>query len=122
MKNIRTLLFLLLQCFCISIFAQNNDLTLKLIETTDVHGNFLGYDFMKDSPINNGLNKVYSYVKSQRELLGENQVMLLDAGDVLQGQPCVYYANFVDTLAEKHLAADVFNFMRYDVGAYGRAI
>ena len=74
MKNIRTLLFLLLQCFCISIFAQNNDLTLKLIETTDVHGNFLGYDFMKDSPINNGLNKVYSYVKSQRELLGENQV------------------------------------------------
>ena len=119
MKNIRTLLFLLLQCFCISIFAQNNDLTLKLIETTDVHGNFLGYDFMKDSPINNGLNKVYSYVKSQRELLGENQVMLLDAGDVLQGQPCVYYANFVDTLAEKHLAADVFNFMRYDVGAYG---
>lgn len=119
MRIIRFFLFFLLQCISISLFAQNNEFTLKLIETTDVHGNFLGYDFMTDSPIKNGLNKVYTYVKTQREQMGENQVVLLDAGDILQGQPCVYFANFVDTLAEKHLAADVYNFMRYDVAAFG---
>ena len=119
MKSIRTFLVVLIQMFCISIIAQNGDLSLKLIETTDVHGNFLGYDFMTDSPIKNGLNKVYTYVTAQRSQMGENQVVLLDGGDVLQGQPCVYYANFVDTLSNKHLAADIFNFMRYDVGAVG---
>ncbi len=119
MRIIRFFLFFLLQCISISLFAQNNEFTLKLIETTDVHGNFLGYDFMTDSPIKNGLNKVYTYVKTQREQMSENQVVLLDAGDILQGQPCVYFANFVDTLAEKHLAADVYNFMRYDVAVFG---
>ena len=43
---------------------------------------------------------------------------LLDNGDFLQGQPTVYYYNFMDTLSE-HLSARVMNFMGYDTGSVG---
>jgi 2',3'-cyclic-nucleotide 2'-phosphodiesterase/3'-nucleotidase len=43
---------------------------------------------------------------------------LLDNGDFLQGQPTVYYYNFVDTLSE-HLSARVMNFMDYDAATVG---
>ena len=44
---------------------------LKLIETTDVHGNFLGYDFINDRAYQGGLGKVDAYVRRQRRLWGE---------------------------------------------------
>ena len=43
---------------------------------------------------------------------------LLDNGDFLQGQPTVYFYNFVDT-AITHLSARVMNYMDYDAGTVG---
>ena len=40
----------------------------------------------------------------------------IDAGDLLQGQPPVYYYNFEETNVP-HLIAEVMNFMKYDAGA-----
>lgn len=102
----------------LGVFAQTIK-TLRLVETTDVHGCFFGYDFMKDQKVDNGLDRVAAYVRGQRAQRGEEHVMLVDAGDVLQGQPCVYYANFVDKELPAHIASDVYNYMRYDVGAFG---
>lgn len=80
--------------------------TIKLMETTDVHGNFFSYDFINDREQNSGLPQILTYVKSQRDSLGKENCLLFDAGDILQGQPCVYYSNFIDT-AEIHLASDM---------------
>lgn len=91
---------------------------LKLIETTDVHGNFLGYDFINDRAYQGGLGKVDAYVRRQRRLWGEEHCVLFDGGDILEGQPCAYYANFIDK-STCHLAADVMNFMKYDAVVFG---
>ncbi len=92
--------------------------TIKLMETTDVHGNFFSYDFINDREQNSGLPQILTYVKSQRDSLGKENCLLFDAGDILQGQPCVYYSNFIDT-AEIHLASDMMNFIQYDAGCFG---
>ena len=37
---------------------------------------------------------VHSFVKEQREKYGDN-CLLMDNGDILQGQPTAYYYNFI---------------------------
>jgi 2',3'-cyclic-nucleotide 2'-phosphodiesterase/3'-nucleotidase len=43
---------------------------------------------------------------------------LIDNGDILQGDPSVYYYNFEETNSE-HLYAKVMNYMQYDVATIG---
>ncbi|MBI9066861.1 MAG: bifunctional metallophosphatase/5'-nucleotidase [Salinivirgaceae bacterium] len=97
--------------------SKKEDLTLKIIQTTDIHGTIFPYDFIKNEPLTNSLANVYSFVKEQRSIFGDN-LILLDNGDYLQGQPTVYYYNFEDT-STTHLAAEVFNFMKYDATTVG---
>lgn len=96
----------------------NRKVVLKFIETTDVHGNFLSYDFINDRAYHGGLSKVEAYVRRQRNLWGEDHCILLDCGDILEGQPCAYFANFISK-SEVHLAADIMNFMEYDAATFG---
>ncbi len=107
-----TALFLLIINFS---FAQT--VNVKIIETSDVHGAIFPYDLVNDRPSNSSLAQVMSYLREQRA--DTNQVVfLLDNGDILQGDPVVYYFNFekTDTI---HLYADVMNFMNYDAATIG---
>ena len=89
---------------------------ISFIETTDIHGVILPYDYIEKEELDASLASIYSYIKKER---GEKQsVILLDNGDNLQGQPEVYYYNFVDT-AHLHLASEVMNFMKYDAVSVG---
>lgn len=90
---------------------------IRMIETTDVHGRFFPYDFINQQPANGSLARVSSYVDSLRTIYGD-RLLLMDAGDVLQGQPVVTYYNYEKTDAE-NIAASVSNFMRYDVQTMG---
>ena len=72
--------------------AKKKTVTLKVIETSDVHGYFFPYDFIKRKPVEGSMARVMTYVKSQRAKYGKN-VILLDNGDILQGQPSCYYCN-----------------------------
>ena len=107
----------LLSCFAVILPAGAKTVTLKLIETSDVHGSFFPYDFIKAKEVPSSLAQVYSYVKEQRANRDQH-VVLLDNGDILQGQPTVYYSNFEKT-DNMHIAAEVMNFMQYDVGIVG---
>ena len=69
---------------------------IKIIETSDVHGAILPYDLVNDTTTTSSLAQVYSYVNMERNLSGQN-VVLLDNGDILQGDPLVYYYNYEDT-------------------------
>ncbi len=99
----------------ISLFGQN--VNIKLIETTDCHGAIYPFSFRDNQPSKFSLAQVYSYVKSERENHNQN-VLLLNNGDILQGTPDVYFYNFVNTTSP-HLFAEVMNFMKYDVGSVG---
>lgn len=90
---------------------------LKLIETSDVHGSLFPWDFINDKPANTSLAQVYTYVEELRADKSQS-VILLDNGDILQGQPLVYYYNFEDTKAE-HICASVMNYMKYDAATIG---
>ena len=90
---------------------------LKIIATTDVHGMIFPYDFKEDEPVNHSLAQVSTYVNKEREVEGQ-EVILLDNGDILQEQPLIYYYNFEKT-SDTHIQAQVMNYMRYDAGTVG---
>ncbi len=96
--------------------SQDSEVTLKLIETSDVHACYFPYDFIRNKSMKGSLARVSSYVKEQREKY-EN-VILMDNGDILQGQPVAYYYNYMDTISE-HVCAAMLNYMKYDVGTMG---
>ncbi|WP_290662665.1 bifunctional UDP-sugar hydrolase/5'-nucleotidase [Ignavibacterium sp.] len=105
------LLFLLIN------FSFAQTVNVKIIETSDVHGAIFPYDLVNDRSSNSSLAQVMTYLNEQRS--DTNQIVfLLDNGDILQGDPVVYYYNFekTDTL---HLYADVMNYMKYDAATIG---
>lgn len=85
---------------------------IVVLYTTDVHGACLQYDFKHNEPARTSLANVFTYVKEQREEHPDGTI-LLDTGDFLQGQPSVYYYNYVDT-TDQHVVAQVYNYMQYD--------
>ena len=117
---LKTLLMLLSATFALGVrAASDNEVHLTLIETSDVHGNFFPYDFLAGGkPGSGSLARAATYIDSLRLARGDDSVILLDNGDILQGQPTAYYYNFIDTTAT-HLCADVFNHMRYDAVTVG---
>ena len=118
MKRLRLVVIsCLCLCLCKVAFAQDKVVKLKLIETSDVHGNFYPYDFIQRKPAAGSLARVQTFVKQEREKYGDN-LILLDNGDILQGQPSAYYYNYIDTVAP-HLTAEMLNFMGYDAGNMG---
>ena len=90
---------------------------IKVIETSDVHGHFFPYDFMDKKPLKGTLARVNTYVRQQRRLMGDH-LLLIDNGDILQGQPCVYWSNYVMP-EDENLAASVVNYMGYDAETVG---
>ena len=97
--------------------SQTSTVELKIIETSDVHGHFFPYDFVEGREMKGTLARASTYIKRQREAYG-NRLLLIDNGDILQGQPCVYWSNYVAT-DQANLAAQVVNYMGYDVEAVG---
>ena len=103
----------------LTMTAKTNTKTirLKVIETSDVHGHFFPYDFMEQKPLKGTLVRANTYINSQRSIYGDN-LLLIDNGDILQGQPCVYWSNFVMP-EDENLAASVINYMGYDAETVG---
>lgn len=98
--------------------ATGAEKTIKIVETTDVHGNYFPYDFIARKPWQGSLSRVSAFVDSLRRNEGNESVILVDCGDILQGQPSAYYYNFIDT-ATTHLASRIYDFMGYDVATIG---
>mgnify|MGYP002858701328 FL=1 len=103
----------------LSVQAQQTSktVTLKVIETSDVHGHFFPWDFMEGRPLRGTLTRANSYINREREKCGDN-LLLIDNGDILQGQPCVYWTNYVMP-EDENLAARVINYMKYDAETVG---
>lgn len=90
---------------------------LRVVETSDVHGSFFPYDFLNRQPKAGSMARVSSYVNSLRKQYGD-RLLLLDNGDILQGQPLSYFSNYIDT-TDMNIAAQVINYMRYDAETIG---
>lgn len=108
------IVFLLASCGQVE---RPEQLKIKVIETSDVHGAIFPYDFVEGKPLNHSMAHVLSYVKQERANTGQ-VVILVDNGDILQGDPAVYYYNFIEP-AREHLVSGVMNYMQYDVATIG---
>lgn len=111
-------------CFLVLIFfliglvtGQEKDVKLKIVQTSDIHGNFYPYDFILSRDAAGSLARVHAFVQKERSTY-KNNLILLDNGDILQGQPTAYYYNYIDTVSP-HLTAEIMNFMGYDAGNMG---
>ncbi len=64
---------------------------ITVLGTTDLHGNILPLDYYTDKPDNRGLAKIATLIKRVRK---ENEnLVLIDSGDTIQGTPLAYYHN-----------------------------
>jgi 2',3'-cyclic-nucleotide 2'-phosphodiesterase/3'-nucleotidase len=90
--------------------------SISIIETTDIHGVILPYDFIEKEKLDYSMASSYDYIRTVREK--KDATFLLDNGDNLQGQPEVYYYNFIDTVSP-HFLPQVMNYMGYDAGTVG---
>ena len=97
--------------------AQEKTVELRIIQTSDVHGCFFPYDYINMTPAKGSMARVYSYVKKLRTIYGKN-LLLLDNGDILQGQPTCYYCNYIKP-ESKNVAASIVNYMEYDAQTIG---
>ncbi|MBP5340060.1 MAG: bifunctional metallophosphatase/5'-nucleotidase [Prevotella sp.] len=90
---------------------------LRIVETSDVHGCFFPYDYVEKRPLKGTLARVSTYVQRLRGQYGKN-LLLLENGDILQGQPTCYWTNYVAS-DEENIAASVVNYLKYDAQAFG---
>jgi len=112
----RLLVNALLLVAALSAVAQRQ-VTIKILQTSDVHGALFPYDFIRNTPTDGSLARVYTYVKQERSNASQ-QVILLDNGDILQGQPTVYYSNFIDS-TNPNIVSQMLNYMGYDAATVG---
>ena len=96
----------------------SSDKTLHIVTTGDVHGSWFEDPYIQGGGTKTSLLSVKYYVDSLRQAVGRKNVLLLDAGDCLQGDNAAYYSNYVDTLQE-HLFPRLLKYMGYDAVAVG---
>lgn len=92
---------------------------LRIIETTDLHGNMMNYDYFKDQYIDTfGLAKTANLIHQARKEV-KNSV-LVDNGDLIQGSPMADYAlNKGLNKGETHPVYKALNTLDYVVGNIG---
>jgi 2',3'-cyclic-nucleotide 2'-phosphodiesterase / 3'-nucleotidase len=117
--NIRSITLTVLKCILIILLvscSRTVNRSISIIESTDIHGVILPFDFIERKKLNFSMASSYDYIKTVRGK--RDATFLLDNGDNLQGQPAVYYYNYIDTLSP-HFLSEVMNYMKYDAGTVG---
>ncbi|MFJ7902255.1 bifunctional metallophosphatase/5'-nucleotidase [Streptomyces sp. NPDC096198] len=106
--------------------------SFSILGTTDLHSHVFDWDYYLDAAYSDkagnsvGIARVATLVKQQREAKGEDHVLLVDAGDIIQGTSLAYYFARVDPITgtggkhgPRHPMATAMNHMRYDAAALG---
>ena len=91
--------------------------TLHVLSTNDVHGAWFDSTYVGGGT-QRSLFAVNYYVDSIRAAAGRDNVILLDAGDCLQGDNASYYFNYIDTLTP-HIFPRLVSYMGYDAITVG---
>ncbi len=103
-----------------AVTASGGELTLRILETSDVHMNLLNYDYYQDKPTEQfGLAKTISLIKTARAEAANS--LLFDNGDLLQGSPMGEVMAKVKPLSagQIHPAYKVMNHIGYDAANIG---
>ena len=75
---------------------KDGNYSLQVLSTNDVHSTWFDSTYV-DNSTRNSLFAMNFYIDSVRTAFGPENVVLIDAGDCLQGDNAAYYYNYVDT-------------------------
>ena len=96
---------------------RDGDYQLHILTTNDLHGTYFDSTYV-DGRTQNSLLAANYYVDSLRAAVGKDNVILLDAGDFLQGNNAAYYYNYVETDVP-HVFSRMVEYMGYDAIVWG---
>ncbi len=100
--------------------AAAQQLRLRILQTTDLHMNLLGYDYYQDKPTEEyGLERAASLIRTARAQVRNS--LLFDNGDLLQGSPLGDYVARIRPPQpdQVHPAFKVMNALGYDAANVG---
>ncbi|MGW1895543.1 bifunctional metallophosphatase/5'-nucleotidase [Streptomyces sp. NPDC002004] len=106
--------------------------SFSILGTTDLHSHVFDWDYYTDAPYKDkagnsvGVARVATLVKQLRAEKGAERVLLVDAGDIIQGTSLAYYYARVAPITGSdghkgpvHPMALAMNHMKYDAAALG---
>ena len=120
MNKLRFIALLSVSWVVASFTAQAAELKLRIMETTDLHMNFLNYDYYQDKPTDAfGVNRTIPLIKAARA--EATNTLLFDNGDLIQGNPLGDVIARIRGLkpGETHAAFKVMNQLGYDAANLG---
>lgn len=99
------------------LLAPADTVRLVLVATTDVRGQVTDWDYFKNAPAAGGLARAATVIDSLRERY-PGQVIVLDAGGALAGNPlAAYYGR--EAARDPHPVVEAMNLVGYDVATLG---
>ena len=113
-KSLVTVVLLLV---AIAAGAREKEHSLHVLSINDVHGAYFNRSYA-DSSLRCGLPSVKWYIDSIRAAVGAENVLLVDVGDILQGDNAAYYYNYVAT-DKPHIVPRMASYMGYDALVVG---
>lgn len=96
---------------------RDGEYTFRLLTTNDVHGRYFDSLYVTGGT-DNALTNIAWYADSLRSSEGVDNVILIDAGDCLQGDNAAYYFNYIDTTS-RHVFARMTEYIGYDAVVVG---
>src|SRR5512146_229044 len=97
--------------------APADTIHLVLVATTDVHGHTTEWDYVADRPFPGGLARAATVIDSLRSRY-PGRVIVVDAGDVIEGEP---FADYYGRVAPRdpNPVIEAMNLIGYDVATPG---
>ena len=102
-----TVMLLVVMLSFVSMVSAQDPVSITILHTNDVHGN-LAVDYKGRG----GMANIAGYVDEVKTQVGAENVILLDAGDAMQGQP-------ISNLFDGESTIDIYNTMDYKAAAIG---
>lgn len=96
----------------------DNDQSIKIniLYTSDIHGSIYPIHYANNEPAEWGLSKIATKIKKERAK--DNQLLLIDNGDLIQGTPLTYH--YVQYLKDhEHPLIRLLNHLSYDAAVIG---
>ncbi len=113
---IRWFRLLLLPLAVTLIWAEPERTHVTVLSTTDLHGHIHPVDYYTDQPAENGLAKISTLIRRARAL--DPELILIDAGDTIQGTPLAYHAAVIEPVSPHPMMAAM-NQIGFDAMALG---
>ena len=117
MKRIASILAIAAAMLAACTGPKDGTYSFRILTTNDVHGTFFDSTYVGGN-VKKSLFAVKYTVDSVRNAVGKDNVVLIDAGDILQGDNAAYYFNYVDTVTP-HVYPRMAKYMEYDAVVLG---